>query len=372
MLILGAIYSGGVQYELTIQDKDNSNTSAALVNVLNSTEELNVKIIAPSEDADAYIKSNQATAMLIIPAGFGKQVQQNVALSTAPSIAGGQVNSTAPSQTNASTLKVIDIGQGARTSNNDATITPAALILKVDQSQVTTPGTIGVVNSIVKGFFTQLTRSKQVANITNENSLPAQFKYIDFFVPSIISLSVITIGVLGTVGTNTEYRHKGILKKLATTPLRKSEWLIAKMLYQCVIVSVSAGLIFVVAKLVYDVHTTPDAATLLLLFAGAICFTGIGMIVARFVKNEDAANAASMALILPMVFLTGTFVPFELMPDYIQTIAKALPLTYLTFGLRDAMIMGDTAGALNNAFLVLLTGIVFFIIGAIITDWREH
>ncbi len=371
MLILGAIYSGGVKYELTIQDKDNSNTSAALVSVLNSTDELNVKMIGSSEDADAYIKANQIGAMLIIPTDFGKQVQSNVAARTTPSTAVTQGNFTTTGQTNTSELNVVNTNQASNASKNNTNVTPASLTLKIDQSQLTAPGTTGVVNSVVKSFFTQQAQSKQIGNITNQETLPPQFEYIDFFVPSIISLSVITIGVLGTVGTNTEYRHKGILKKLATTPLKKSEWLVAKILYQCVVIFVSAGLIFVVAKLVYGVHTVPDAVTLLLLFAGAICFTGIGMIVGRFVKNEDAANAASMAIIFPMVFLTGTFIPFELMPNYLQTIAKALPLTYLTDGLRDAMIVGDTAGALSNAFWVLLTGVIFFVIGAVITDWRE-
>jgi len=43
---------------------------------------------------------------------------------------------------------------------------------------------------------------------------------------------------------------------------------------------------------VYNVTTVPNAVTLLLLFVGTICFTGIGMIIACFVKDEDAANAA--------------------------------------------------------------------------------
>ncbi|MGZ7167731.1 MAG: ABC transporter permease [Halobacteriota archaeon] len=273
-------------------------------------------------------------------------------------------------QTNTSVLNVINIGQESLKSSNNTTATPATLTLKVDQSQLMT-GTIGVVNSIAKSFFTQLAGSGQIANVASQKILPSQFKYIDFFIPGIVSLAVLTTGVLGTSTVNTEYRHKGILRKLSTTPLGKSDWLIAKMLYQCVVVLISAALIFVVAKLAYDVNTVPGAATLLLLLAGTICFTGIGMIVARFVKSEDAASAASMAIIFPMLFLSGTFQPLQTMPDYVQAIAKVLPLTFLTNGFRDAMIWGDTAGALYNASVVLLAGIVFFVIGAIVTDWRE-
>ncbi|MGZ4904721.1 MAG: ABC transporter permease [Halobacteriota archaeon] len=370
MLILGSIYSEDISYKLAIQNKDNSSTSAALVKAFNSTENLTVTTVAANEDADAYMRSSGVGAMLIIPAGFGNQVQKNVALSKTSSTAGAQVNSTVTGQTNTSVLNVINIGQESLKSSNNTTATPATLTLKVDQSQLMT-GTIGVVNSIAKSFFTQLAGSGQIANVASQKILPSQFKYIDFFIPGIVSLAVLTTGVLGTSTVNTEYRHKGILRKLSTTPLGKSDWLIAKMLYQCVVVLISAALIFVVAKLAYDVNTVPGAATLLLLLAGTICFTGIGMIVARFVKSEDAASAASMAIIFPMLFLSGTFQPLQTMPDYVQAIAKVLPLTFLTNGFRDAMIWGDTAGALYNASVVLLAGIVFFVIGAIVTDWRE-
>ncbi len=371
MLILGSIYSEDVTYKLAVQNKDNSSTSAALVKAFNSTGNLTVKAVPANEDADAYMRANGIGTMLIIPVGFGDQVQKNVALSKASTTAGLRVNSTVAGQVNASAINVINIGQGALKSHNNTTATPATLTLKVDQSQLVTPGTIGVVNSITKSFFAQLTGSSQIGNVTSQQILPPQFKHIDFFIPGIISLAVLTTGVLGTSTMNTEYRQKGILRKLSTTPLGRSDWLIAKILYQCVVVLISAALIFIVAKLVYNINTVPDAATVLLLLAGTICFTGIGMIVARFVKSEEAASAASMAIIFPMLFLSGTFQPLQTMPDYVQTIAEVLPLTFLTNGLRDAMIWGDSASALYNATVVLLTGVVLFAIGAAVTDWRE-
>ncbi len=370
MLILGSIYNEDVTYKLAIQDKDNSSTSAALVKAFNSTTNLTVKMAPVNASADAYMRSTGTYAMLIIPAGFGNQTQHNLALGKIPST-GARVNSTATDQTNTGALNVINIGQQPVKPGNNTTITPATLTLKVDQSQLVGPGTIGIVNSVVKSFLTQLAASGQIANVTNQDLLPSQFRYIDFFIPGIVSLAVLTIGVLGTCSTNTEYRHKGILRKLSTTPLGKSDWLIAKMLYQCVVVAISAVLIFIVAKLVYNIHTVPNAVTVLLLLAGAICFTGVGMILACFVKSEEAASAASMAIIFPMLFLSGTFQPVATMPDYVQAIAQVLPLTFMTNGLRDAMIWGDSASALYNAAVVLLTGIALFIIGAVITDWRE-
>jgi ABC-2 type transport system permease protein len=373
MLIFGSIFSGGnVQYELAVQNKDGSDISAAFIKTVNSTNAFKVHMVNASENADTYIKSNRISGMLIVPEGFGNQVQHNLALgATRPSTA-VQVNPTTTGQTNASALNATPLSsQSSQAQSNNTNATPAAVILKVDQSSTSAPVISGILSSIANGFNSQLTGSTQIVGVENQQVLSSQFKYIDFFVPGIIGLTVLTTGVLGTVGTNTQYRNNGILRKLATTPLRKSEWIISKMLYQSVVIFISAALIIVVAKLVYNVRAVPDAVTLLLLFVGTICFTGIGMIIARFVKDEDAANAAASAITFPMLFLAGTFIPLETMPDYLQTVAKFLPLTYLNYGLRDAMILGDTASALYNMSILLIAGAVFFVIGSLITDWRE-
>jgi ABC-2 type transport system permease protein len=374
MLIFGSIYSvNNAQYDLAVQNKDSSAISAAFINAVNSTGAFKVHMVNASDNADAYIKSNQITAMLIVPKGFGDQVKSNVAVgATAP--AAVQVNpaSTGKLSANVSALNTTRLSSPtSQTPSNNTNVTPAAVILKVDQSSTTSPVISGVMASIASSYNSRLTGSKQVVGVENQQVLSSQFNFVDFFVPGILGLTALTTGVLGTVGTNTQYRNSGILRKLATTPLKKSEWLISTMLYQSVVIFISAALIIFVAKLVFNVTTVPNAVTLLLLFAGAICFTGIGMIIARFVKDEDAANAAAMAITLPMLFLAGTFIPLQTMPDYLQTVAKLLPLTYLNYGLRDAMILGDTASALSNLSIVLVTGAVFFIIGSLITDWRK-
>ena len=53
------------------------------------------------------------------------------------------------------------------------------------------------------------------------------------------------------------------------------------------------------------------------------------------------------------------------MPDYLQTAAKLLPLAYLNYGLRDAMILRDTAIALHNMSIVLIAGALFFVISSL-------
>ncbi|MFQ5951054.1 MAG: ABC transporter ATP-binding protein/permease [Candidatus Geothermarchaeales archaeon] len=84
-----------------------------------------------------------------------------------------------------------------------------------------------------------------------------------------------------------------------------------------------------------------------------------------------ADDAAGSAIIFPMMFLSGTFWPIDFMPEFLQSIASVLPLTYFDNGLRDAMIYGNTASALDNTLIMLAVAAFFIGAGALVTKWRE-
>ena len=76
-------------------------------------------------------------------------------------------------------------------------------------------------------------------------------------------------------------------------------------------------------------------------------FGGIGMILTRVAKEAESATAAANFIMFPMMFLSGSFFPLELMPGFLQTIARILPLYYVNEGLRAAMVLADDMAALR-------------------------
>jgi ABC-2 type transport system permease protein len=73
----------------------------------------------------------------------------------------------------------------------------------------------------------------------------------------------------------------------------------------------------------------------------------------------------------PMMFLSGSFFPLELMPGFLQTIARILPLYYVNEGLRAAMVSVDHAAALRYAAMIAGFAIVVFVLGINTTKWDE-
>lgn len=337
MLLFGAIFSVSEdpRFDFYVQNQDiidgePSPLSAAFVAMLNETGVLNLKMVEPAENTIEYIDEEGVEMMLLIPEGF----------------------------------------------HQSCLVYNASVVLKMVPPEVdTSSATVrGVVESIVEVFNTETSEvevENRISEVYMESLVSENYRFIEFFVPGLIGMSIMTTGVFGAIGWNTRNRELGILKKLATTPLSKFEWIMGVILYEVIMAAISTGVILTIGVLVFNLRVLPNIYSIILIVAGAIAFPGIGMVVARFVKESDSADAAANAITFPMMFLSGSFFPLEMMPDFLRQIAKVLPLTYLNNGLRDSMVYGNATSALYNTAIVLAIGLFFIILGSLITNWRE-
>ncbi len=337
MLLFGAIFSVSQDpsFNLHVQNRDLVNgeptqLSKSLYDTMNGTGILNLQLVGSEENTTQYIEENGIQRMLIIPQGFHN-----------------------------STL-----------TNN------ASIILKLVPPEVDTASATvkRVVEQMVEIFNFAVTDQPPLKAVTIEDQsiISESYSFIDFFVPGLIGMTLMTSGIFGAIGWNTRNRELGILKKLATTPLSKLEWIIGVVLYEFVMGAISTVVILGIGVLVFNLKVMPNIYSLILIISGAIAFPGIGMVIAHFVKESDSADAAGNAITFPMMFLSGTFFPLEFMPDFLQQIAKFLPLTYLSNGLRDSMVYGNVQSALFNTAVMLGVAAFFIALGALITNWRAE
>jgi ABC-2 type transport system permease protein len=95
-----------------------------------------------------------------------------------------------------------------------------------------------------------------------------------------------------------------------------------------------------------------------LILLGSLSFIALGYVIASFAPSEDAANGMTSAVQFPLMFLSGTFFPIDAMPDFLKTVARALPLTYLGDGLRQVMVDGTPFAPLWVCFAFLAVWLV--------------
>jgi len=72
-----------------------------------------------------------------------------------------------------------------------------------------------------------------------------------------------------------------------------------------------------------------------------------------------------------MMFLAGSFFPIDSMPSFLQTIARALPLTYINEGLRATMVLANEGTAVTYLLVTLGFAFVFFVVGARGLSWKS-
>ncbi len=145
------------------------------------------------------------------------------------------------------------------------------------------------------------------------------------FVAVLISLS----GVLSLVTIISIYREGGILKRLRATPLRPQTILTAHVLVKLALTAVTLALTLLAGKRYYpvNVHVPVFGFTMALLLS-TWSILSIGFLIASIVPTARFAQPIGAAILYPMIALCGLFVPLRSYPLALQTVARALPLTY--------------------------------------------
>ena len=194
-----------------------------------------------------------------------------------------------------------------------------------------------------------------------------QFSTADSHVPGITAAFIMINGIIALTVTTTGFKRRGIIKRLSITPLAKLNWIIGNVLSQTLLNLILAGIMIGVGWVLLNVRIIPNVFTIIIILLGSIMFSGIGMILSGFIKDVEAASAIGNAIAFPMMFLSGTYFPLELMPSYIKTVIKALPLTYFSEGLKYSMLYKYPEGIYTKMVILAFLAVVFIIIVALVT-----
>ena len=152
-------------------------------------------------------------------------------------------------------------------------------------------------------------------------------RVIDLYVPIALTLILAMLGLQTTPAVLATYREKGILRRLATTPVPPAALLGAQLVMSILTATVSAALVLLVGRIVFAVPFPAHLALYALAFlmsAGAVF--AIGLFVAALAHGGKAANMIGTLLFFPSMFFAGLWVPREVLPGVIQRIADFTPL----------------------------------------------
>lgn len=168
----------------------------------------------------------------------------------------------------------------------------------------------------------------------------------------VICITSMTGGLYG-VGLNiVALRERKILRRYKVTPVPLRKVLLGICLSQVFITSLTTVLLIVAAKVFYKVILPSDIAGFVLVFAvGTFMFCAISFVIASVARSGHQASALTQVIFMPMIFLSGSTLPYEAMPVWVQKIAMALPATYYVSGLRQVFYGGAEGNLVNLAVM---------------------
>ena len=166
-------------------------------------------------------------------------------------------------------------------------------------------------------------------------------RYIDFVVPGLMALSLMSGGLWGVGFITVELRIRKLLKRFLATPMRRWQFLLSIMLGRMLLMIPEMLLLVLFARFAFGVRVFGSGwAVALLVLLGSLCFSGLGLLVASRAKTLEAVSGALNVVMLPMWLTSGVFFPRERYPEAIQPLLRALPLTALVDSLRAVMLEG--------------------------------
>ena len=202
----------------------------------------------------------------------------------------------------------------------------------------------------------------------NERSLSA----FDYTFAGLLGFAIIGMGIFGPINVFPELKKMGILRRLSTTPLKVWQYFMATMIGQVFIGLISLAVMFIVAITVFKLNIVGNYLELaLFLILGIITILGIGLALGGWAKNERQVAPLANIIVFPMMFLSGTFFPRFLMPEWLQNISAFLPLTPIIDGIRLIATEGKhLIDILPQIGLVGLWAIVIYAIAFKVFRWE--
>ncbi len=206
---------------------------------------------------------------------------------------------------------------------------------------------------------------------TRTHAIPTgNVPYIDYLAPGILSQSVLFIAIFFGITIIWE-RDLGVIHKFLASPTPRAALVLGK--------SVSAGaralpqaIVIYILSLLLGVHINPNPLALLgvafFVVLGATCFSTFSLIIACLLKTRDRVMGIGQVMTMPLFFASNAIYPIEIMPQWLQVIARVNPLSYVVDGLRALMLTGGTSkfGLGTDAIVLLAITAILTTIGALL------
>jgi ABC-2 type transport system permease protein len=155
------------------------------------------------------------------------------------------------------------------------------------------------------------------------------------------------------IGITTD-REAGRLKRYRGTPMPARVFLGAEILANIAVVAVMVVVLLAIGRLAYDIRIPSGGYGPLVLYVvlGTAAMASVGIALTRVTTTADAASAIGPFASVILGFISGTFVPVNQLPSWLEQVGRLFPLAHLAEGLQQSLV--PHGGGLDGGNVVAL------------------
>jgi len=206
------------------------------------------------------------------------------------------------------------------------------------------------------------------ATLGRHINLLENISYIQFMVPGIVVMNVITVAYSHTSFSLFYSRYTKMIENDLITPISNFEKILASTV-GALVVSAIVGFLICLLSLFFSpvaIHNIP--MFIFFFIAISVTFSSFGIIVALMSEQFEHLSFFTTYLITPLTFLGGVFYSIKMLPEQLVLFTKLNPFFYMVDGFRWAMI-GYSEGSLALSISLSLISALFFFF---LTIWLFH
>ena len=219
--------------------------------------------------------------------------------------------------------------------NGKATPTGQAQLIYTQNNEQAGQSLSALLDGVIKDVNSKYVSPFKPFTVTSVKTSNKSLSRFDYTFAGLLGFSIIGLGIFGPINVFPELKKQGILRRLHTTPLRVWQYFVSTAISQTIVGLVSLAILFTIAIAVFNLTVIGNwLAILLWVVLSIVMILGIGLAIGGWAKNERQAAPLGNLVVFPMMFLSGTFFPRFLMPDWLQGVSSWLPLTPVIDGIR--------------------------------------
>lgn len=184
---------------------------------------------------------------------------------------------------------------------------------------------------------------------------------INLYLPIVLALAVGTVTMTSLLTVLSQYRERGVLKRLATTPVKPSALIGAQLVVNIAALVAGSALMMAAAAVAFGSRGPENWPALVVAFLlGSSAMIGVALFIAAVTPNSRASAGIGSLIYFPMLFFAGVWTPGDMMPEGAQRVADFTPLGAASQALQAAW-YGDWPQPLHlavTAGYAVVTGIL--------------